>query len=180
MSQPLEIIQLGHLGLRQVAQPVAEIADERFQQLIDRLIVTAQQAKGVGIAAPQAAYSDRLFIMASHPNARYPDAPTMPPTALINPALIAHSDQRVNGWEGCLSVPGIRGWVPRYSEIEVEYWDRWGDRQQQVLTGFLARIFQHELDHLNGLVFLDRVEQTTDLVSEQVYQDRIVGTPPPA
>ncbi|NEQ30924.1 MAG: peptide deformylase [Leptolyngbya sp. SIO4C5] len=176
MNQPLTIIQLGHPLLRQSARPVTDIASDRRQQLIDRLIVTAQQAQGVGIAAPQVAHSDRLFIVASHPNARYPKAPTMPPTAMINPEIVAHGEQQVKAWEGCLSLPGIRGQVPRYSEIEVVYWDRHGDRQRQVLTGFVARIFQHELDHLNGLVFLDRVESTADLMSEQVYQERVMGT----
>ncbi|NJL84973.1 MAG: peptide deformylase [Leptolyngbyaceae cyanobacterium SM1_1_3] len=168
----LNIIQLGHPTLRQLAQPVTNIASDPVQQLIDSLMATAQQAHGVGIAAPQVNHSDRLFIVASRPNLRYPQAPTMSPTAMINPELVAHGEHQVKGWEGCLSVPSIRGQVPRYTEIEVAYWDRWGDRQQQILSGFVARIFQHELDHLNGLVFLDRVESTAELVSEQVYSER--------
>jgi peptide deformylase len=98
----------------------------------------------------------------------------MAPTAMINPRIIAHSGEVVKDWEGCLSVPGIRGSVPRYREIEVEYSDREGQLCRQVLTDFIARIFQHELDHLNGTVFLDRLETTHDLISDQEYHRRIV------
>jgi peptide deformylase len=98
----------------------------------------------------------------------------MEPTAMINPRIIAHSTERVKGWEGCLSLPGIRGLVPRYQAIEVEYITRDGQLHQQELTDFVARIFQHEYDHLDGIVFLDRVESTHDLMTEQEYQQRIV------
>jgi peptide deformylase len=94
----------------------------------------------------------------------------MPPTAMINPQIVTHSSEMVKGWEGCLSVPGIRGLVPRYQTIEVEYTDRNGNLQKQELTDFIARIFQHEYDHLEGLVFLDRVEDNQDLISEEEYQ----------
>ena len=174
MADVLKVIQLGnpHLGHR--ARWVEQSQDKRIQHLIDGLIATAQAANGVGIAAPQAAESDRLFIVASRPNERYPQAPSMEPTAMINPTILAHSDERVKDWEGCLSIPGIRGLVPRYKEIEVEYTDRWGDRKHHLFTDFVARIFQHEYDHLDGLVFLDRVESTQDLMTEQEYQAREV------
>jgi peptide deformylase len=99
----------------------------------------------------------------------------MQPTAMINPRIIAHSSEMVKGWEGCLSVPGIRGLVPRYQTIEVEYRDRYGNLQKQELTDFIARIFQHEYDHLEGLVFLDRVENNHDLISEEEYQKSVIG-----
>jgi len=127
----------------------------------------------VGIAAPQIAASYRLFIVASRPNARYPHAPEMQPTAMINPRIIANSSEMVKGWEGCLSVPGVRGLVPRYQTIQIEYTDRNGNLQKQELTDFIARIFQHEYDHLEGLVFLDRVENNRDLISEEEYQKLI-------
>ncbi|MDJ0705210.1 MAG: peptide deformylase [Leptolyngbyaceae cyanobacterium MO_188.B28] len=176
MANLLRVIQLGNPNLRRRAQPVEHVQDERIQHLIDDLIATAQAANGVGIAAPQAAQCDRLFIMASRPNERYPHAPTMEPTAIINPRILAHSNDCVKGWEGCLSIPGIRGLVPRYREIEVKYIDRWGDLQQGCFTDFIARIFQHEYDHLEGRVFLDRVESTQDLMTEQEYQSRIVAS----
>lgn len=93
---------------------------------------------------------------------------------MINPRIIARSSELVKGWEGCLSIPGIRGLVPRSQVIEVEYTSRDGQLHRQELTDFVARIFQHEYDHLDGIVFLDRVESTQDLMTEQEYQQRIV------
>ena len=176
MAEILEIVQLGHPILRTQAQYVENIQDHHIQNLVDDLMATVGQANGVGIAAPQVAESYRLFIVASHPNPRYPHAPTMEPTAMINPKILAHSTKTAKGWEGCLSIPGIRGLVPRYQVIEVEYSDRNGKQQKQELTDFVARIFQHELDHLDGVVFLDRVDTTLNLVTEQEYQKRIIAT----
>lgn len=173
MGEILEIIQLGDPVLRAKAQSVENIQAQRIQKLIDDLIITVKQANGVGIAAPQVQVSDRLFIIASRPNPRYPNAPEMEPTAMINPTILAQADT-VKGWEGCLSIPGIRGLVPRYQAIEVEYTDRNGKVQKQELTDFVARVFQHEYDHLDGIVFLDRLESTQDIVTEQEYQKRIV------
>lgn len=173
MTQSLEIAQLGNPILRQLAQPIDNVHDEQIQKLIEALKAKAVAANGVGIAAPQVSQSCRLFIVASRPNPRYPNAPRMTPTAMINPQLVAHSDERVKDWEGCLSIPGIRGLVPRYQAIEVEYTNQQGKPQRQQFTDFVARIVQHEYDHLNGIVFLDRVESTQDLISEQDYQQRI-------
>ena len=142
-----------------------------IQKLIDDLLTTVSDANGVGIAAPQVAVGYRVFIVASRPNLRYPNAPLMEPTAMINPKIVAHSDETVKDCEGCLSIPGIRGLVPRYQKIEVEYIDRKGNLVNQQLTDFVARIFQHEYDHFEGLVFLDRVESTFDIVTEQEYQN---------
>ncbi|MBH8554430.1 peptide deformylase [Nostocaceae cyanobacterium CENA357] len=169
------IIQLGDPQLRQKAAWVDNIQDESIQQLIDELIATVAKANGVGIAAPQVAQPYRLFIVASHPNPRYPNAPEMEPTAMINPRIVTHSPEVIKGWEGCLSVPGIRGLVPRYQAIEVEYSDRNGKLQTQELTDFVARIFQHEYDHLDGIVFVDRLETTLDMITEQEYQNRVVN-----
>ena len=174
MTESLPITQLGNPILRQQAQLVDNVQDEHIQQLIDALIATAAASSGVGIAAPQVSESYRLFIVASRPNPRYPNVPAMEPTAMINPQIIAHSTDVVKGWEGCLSIPGIRGLVPRYQAIEVEYMTRYGQLHRQELTDFVARIFQHEYDHLDGIVFLDRVESTQDMMSEQEYQQRIV------
>jgi peptide deformylase len=160
MTEILEISHLGNSILRQQAQPIENIHDEQIQKLIDGLIATAIASNGVGIAAPQTAQSYRLFIVASRPNPRYPSAPKMEPTAMINPKIIAHSSEVVKGWEGCLSIPGIRGLVPRYQTIEVEYTSRDGKLHHQELTDFVARIFQHEYDHLDGILFIDRVEHT--------------------
>ncbi|MFP4410688.1 peptide deformylase [Coleofasciculus sp.] len=173
MTQSLEIAQLGNPILRQLARPIDNVQDESIQQLIEDLKAQAVAANGVGIAAPQVSQSCRLFIVASRPNPRYPNAPTMEPTAMINPQIVAHSDEVVKGWEGCLSIPGIRGLVPRYQAIEIEYTNQQGKPQRQQLTDFVARIVQHEYDHLNGIVFVDRVESTQDLITETEYQRRI-------
>lgn len=173
MPQSRAIAQLGNPILRQQAQAVDEVHDQQLQQLIDDLMLTAKNLNGVGIAAPQVSASCRLFIVASRPNIRYPDAPTMEPIAMINPHIVAHTNEKVKGWEGCLSVPGVRGLVPRYKTITVEYCDRTGQLQQQELTDFVARIFQHELDHLDGILFPDRVESEQDLFTEAEYQKLI-------
>lgn len=176
MTNLRKIIELGHPTLRQVAEPIADVKSDRIQTLCDRLLVMVRESNGVGIAAPQVGESVRLFIVASRPNLRYPNAPTMDPIALINPRLVAHSQDTEKGWEGCLSVPGVRGLVPRYQAIEVEYTGRDGKLYQQTLTDFVARIFQHELDHLDGTVFLDRVETTRDLMTEQEFQRQVIQT----
>jgi peptide deformylase len=168
MAELLEVSQVGNPILRQIAQPIDRL-NESIQTLIDNLMEILLQSNGVGIAAPQVAASHRLVIIASRPNPRYPNAPEMEPTVMINPRIIMTSNEIVKDWEGCLSVPGIRGLVPRYSAIAVEYCDRQGKLQQQHLTDFVARIFQHELDHLNGIVFLDRLETTRDIVTDQEY-----------
>jgi peptide deformylase len=123
----------------------------------------------MGITSPQISVSKRLFIMASKPNNRYPNAPTMKPKAIINPKILAYGEEVEKDWEGCLSLPNVRGLVPRAMEIEVSYFTRKGDEVHEVLEGFLARIFQHEFDHLNGTVFIDRVESTLDIVMEKEY-----------
>ncbi|GAB4151671.1 MAG: peptide deformylase [Cyanobacteria bacterium J069] len=169
----LEILQLGNPQLRETARAIASVDDPALQALIDQLLATMHASNGVGIAAPQVGQSIRLLIVASRPNPRYPAAPMMEPLPMINPTIISHLDETEKGWEGCLSVPGIRGQVPRYREIEVEYGDRHGNIHRQVFTDFVARIVQHEADHLNGIVFVDRVETTRDLVTEQEYQKLI-------
>jgi peptide deformylase len=169
----MEIAQLGNPLLRKHAEAIADVSVPAIQELIDSLSETAASANGVGIAAPQVSQSLRLFIVASRPSPRYPNALLMEPTAMINPRIVAHSAEVVKDWEGCLSVPGIRGLVPRYQIIDIEYTDRDGNLQNQQLTDFVARIFQHELDHLDGIVFVDRLESTQDLYTEQEYQRQL-------
>ncbi|MGB3573024.1 MAG: peptide deformylase [Phormidesmis sp.] len=173
-NKVLKVAELGNPVLRSPAHLVKDIQSPYIQQLIDNLIHTAAKTNGVGIAAPQVSESVRLFIVASRPNLRYLHAPVMEPTPVINPQIVAYSDEQVKGWEGCLSVPGMRGQVMRSREIEVIYCDRDGQWQQKVFTDFVARIIQHEFDHINGIVFLDRVESTLDLMSDAEYHARIV------
>ncbi|SFC57144.1 peptide deformylase [Pseudoalteromonas denitrificans] len=170
------IAQLGHAVLRLRALEVENILSDDCQQLIDKMMLAVSEAGGVGIAAPQIHHSLRIFIMCSKPNVRYPDAPLMPPTAIINPEILHYSSEKVKDWEGCLSVPSMRGLVPRHSQITVRYFDQQGHEQQKELTGFIARIFQHELDHLNGLTFIDQLESTKDLISEFEWYQQFAKT----
>jgi peptide deformylase len=165
-----QIAQLGHPILRQVAAHIQNPADSAIQSLINDLLVTVADANGVGIAAPQVYDSCALFIIASRPNARYPHAPLMEPTAMINPELLWYGKELESGWEGCLSIPGLRGLVPRYTRIGVRYLSRIGEVCEAEYTGFLARVFQHEYDHLQGRVFIDRMISSQDLVTEKEYQ----------
>ncbi len=170
-----QIAQLGHPVLRQTSMPVNNPADPVVQALINDMLATVAEVSGVGIAAPQVYEPLRIFIAASRPNARYPDAPEMKPTAVINPEIISCSEEIEKGWEGCLSIPGIRGLVPRHTAIAVRYITRKGTVREEELTGFIARIFQHEFDHINGMVFLDRLESPRDIISEKEYL-RIVSS----
>ncbi|WP_286262194.1 peptide deformylase [Thalassotalea atypica] len=163
------IAQLGHSVLRLRATEVDNILSPECQQLIEQMLLVVSEAGGVGIAAPQIHHSKRIFIMCSKPNARYPDAPLMTPTAIINPEIIHCSVDKEKDWEGCLSVPSMRGLVPRYKQISVRYFDQQANEHRAEFTGFIARIFQHELDHLNGLTFIDQLESSKDLISEQEW-----------
>ena len=175
MNKIPAIAQVGAAILRNQAKPIERISDYTIIELIDCLINTAIAKKGVGIAAPQISQSFRLFIIASHPSERYPHAPTMEPTAMINPRILSHGEEVVKDWEGCLSVPNVRGLVPRYQSIAVEYTTQEGEIRQDILTDFVARIFQHELDHLDGILFIDRITDPADLYTEAEYR-RIVGS----
>lgn len=170
-----QIAQLGQPVLRRVAGEVADPAVPAVQALIDDMLATVADASGVGIAAPQVFEPFSLFIVASRPTPRYPHAPRMEPTAMINPELLWVSDEKEKGWEGCLSIPGLRGLVPRYRRIGVRYLTRDGNVREEEYVDFLARVFQHEFDHLQGVVFFDRMETTRDLVTEKEYLRLVTG-----
>ena len=169
MSKILQISEIGSPILRQKSAVIANTNSPQLNETIADLMATCEAANGVGIAAPQVADSMRLFIIASRPSPRYPHAPTMAPTAMINPEIVDRSGELVAGWEGCLSVPGTRGLVMRDRAIEVKYFTQHGELVHQELTDFVARIFQHELDHLDGILFPDRVPNLTDLITEAEY-----------
>ncbi|GJM16369.1 MAG: peptide deformylase [Thermodesulfobacteriota bacterium] len=170
MGKILEISELGHPILRKRASEVENVQDVKVQNFIDDLIETCTDSNGVGIAAPQVYKSDRIFIISSRPNIRYPNAPELGPVAIVNPEITYFSDEKVKDWEGCLSIPGIRGLVPRHKTIKVKYQTRDGEDVENEFSDFIARIFQHELDHLDGIVFLDRIDNNKELVTEREYQ----------
>jgi peptide deformylase len=164
-----QIAQLGKPVLREPAREIANPADPAVQALIEDMLATVADADGVGIAAPQVYEPLSLFIVASRPNPRYPHAPAMTPTVMINPEIVWASPDTETMWEGCLSIPGLRGLVPRHRRIGVRYLTRTGELREEEYDGFIARIFQHEFDHINGRVFLDRVKDSRNLVTEKEY-----------
>ena len=174
MARIFQIAQLGHPVLRRVAEPVREI-DSSVRELVEDLFATSREANGAGIAAPQIHVSRRVFILSIRPTPRYPHAPTLEPTAVINPEILWVSDEREKDWEGCLSIPGIRGRVPRPTAIRVRYQGLDGVTVEREFNGFAARVFLHEHDHLEGMTWLDHVEDNRDIVTEKEYLRLIAG-----
>ena len=166
------IVRLGHPALRTPAQPVelVRVAGPEVQSLIDDMIATMHDAPGVGLAAPQVGEEAQIFVyQASGP-------PEVPLHVVINPMITPVSRELVYDWEGCLSIPDLRGLVPRHSAVRVQGLDREGRPLDYVASGFEARIVQHEFDHLNGVVFLDRMRDLHSLAYleewEEYMQDR--------
>lgn len=154
--QTAPIAITGDPVLYQKAAPVIAF-DAALHNLAQTLMATMLQARGVGIAAPQIGVSQRLFIVASRPNERYPDAPLMEPMVMVNPVLLSGSSEWEPGEEGCLSVPGKRLSIARHLWIDAQWQDLQGNTHSGRLNGFIARIFQHELDHLDGITLLERI-----------------------
>ena len=173
--EELTIAKVGELVLRKPAQPVTDFSDPALAEFLQKLQVQITEAGGVGIAAPQVFCSRQIMIIASRPNKRYPDAPAMAPLVLINPSFIAQSQNLEKGWEGCLSVPGLRGQVARADWVEVFYRDPQGQQQRRRFDGFVARIFLHEYDHLIGRTWLDSVTDNKEIVSDEVYLRRFAS-----
>ena len=169
MSKVCEIAQLGADVLRLRAKEVQDIDSPEIQSIISDMFTTLADTKGVGLAAPQISASWRMMIIASRPSERYPYAPEMEPVLMINPSFEAQSETQEKDWEGCLSIPGIRAKVPRFTQIKVTYTNTAGESVSLQLEGFVARVFQHEYDHLDGLVYLDRVENNRDIIAEEEF-----------
>lgn len=161
----LKVARLGHPILRIAARPVPvdEIGKPGFQVLIDDMIETMRDYAGVGLAAPQVHLGLQLAVLEVEHNPRYPNQPPVPLTVLINPVLTLTNGEKVEGWEGCLSIPELRGWVPRYRELRVQAVGRKGEKLDFVARDFHARVVQHETDHLKGEVYLDRMADMRSL-----------------
>ncbi|MBO1256110.1 peptide deformylase [Alteromonas sp. 5E99-2] len=166
----MNIALVGEAILKTPALPVetSHIVSESCQSFISSLMQTMLNAKGIGIAAPQVFDSRAIMIIASRPNERYPTAPVMDPLVLINPTITHYSEAQTKDWEGCLSVPSLRGKVKRSVWVDVQFQDREGTFQQRRFEDFVARIFQHEYDHLIGKTWLDHIESADDIVAESV------------
>ena len=161
----LEIAQLGHPGLRIRADEVSrdELLAPETQQFIDDLVDTMHHATGAGLAATQVLFPKRIVAIHVKDNPRYPYKPNIPLTILVNPVIEPISQERFDNYEGCLSVPNLRGVVSRYAEVRVTGWDRHGASIDRIVRGLSAGTYQHEVDHLDGLVFVDRVTDTKTL-----------------
>ena len=149
-----DILKMGDARLLRVAQPVTAFDSDALHLLITDLLDTMRAANGAGLAAPQIGVALQVVIFGSHDrNPRYPDRPVVPPTVLVNPVITPLSDATEDDWEGCLSVPGMRGVVPRWSRIRYTGFDQYGDPIDRTAEGFHARVVQHECDHLWGKLY---------------------------
>lgn len=153
-----EILKMGHPLLLQRAEPVADLGSPALQALIADMFDTMAAANGAGLAAPQIGVSLRVVIFGVQANPRYPDAETVPTTVLINPEIEIIGEEREYGWEGCLSIPLMRGLVPRYQQIRYRGMNEDGEPIDRQVEGFHARVVQHECDHLDGLLYPFRIE----------------------
>ena len=157
-----EILRMGDPRLLAVSEPVRDARSPELRRLVDDMFETMHAADGAGLAAPQIGVPWRVVIFGyADPqmrNPRYPDADPVPQTILINPVIEALSDEQVEDWEGCLSVPGLRGVVPRYSKIRYRGIDLQGTVIDRTVDGFHARVVQHEVDHLDGILYPMRVK----------------------
>jgi peptide deformylase len=152
-----EILKMGDPRLLRVAEPVTEFDTPAMRQLIVDMFDTMHDANGAGLAAPQIGVNLQLVIFGFKQNVRYPDAPQVPETVLINPVLTPLADDMEEGFEGCLSVPGLRGSVPRYTRLRYQGVDQHQQPIDRQVDGFHARVVQHEVDHLLGILYPARI-----------------------
>lgn len=167
----MKIAQIGEPILKTTATPVddSEFGSSVLKEFVGELTTCMKQAGGIGIAAPQVFDPRAIMIIASRPNARYPNAPDMAPLILLNPVIVEQSNTIVDDWEGCLSVPGIRGKVSRSNWVNIRYQDVNGKHHSKRFEGFVARIFLHEFDHLIGKTWLDHIDSTDDIMANTVW-----------
>jgi len=171
----LKVAKLGNPILRRIAKPIdlklLNTSNGELQLLIDNMIDTMREEDGVGLAAPQVYHSLQLVVMECSTNARYSEAPEIPLTVMVNPVIKHHGGEKVLGWEGCLSLKDLRGLVPRSEKITVEYFDREGNPISVDAEGFPAVVLQHEIDHLHGKVFLDRMTDLSQLAYIEEFEE---------
>ena len=164
------ILKMGDARLLRIAPPVTEFDTDELHLLISDMFDTMRSVNGAGLAAPQIGVDLQLVIFGTDaPNPRYPDAPLIPRTVLLNPVITPLSAIEEDGWEGCLSVPGLRGVVPRFSQIRYTGFDQYGDPIDRTVDGFHARVVQHECDHLIGKLYPMRVRDFSRFGFTEVF-----------
>jgi peptide deformylase len=172
----LRVLRMGEPLLREVARPV-ERFDESLRALIADMDETMRANHGAGIAAPQVGVGLRAVIFELSENPRYPHIKPVPYTVLVNPVLTALTEEQDEGWEGCLSVPGMRGLVPRFTRLRYEGFDAHGVPIDRTVEGFHARVVQHEVDHLDGILFPQRVRDLRNFGFEDVLAGQMTPMP---
>ena len=172
------VLRMGHPILRQVAAPVERYGTRELEALGEDMLDTMRALNGAGIAAPQIGVSLRVVLFEVARNPRYPDAEPVPRTFLVNPVLEPLGEEREDGWEGCLSVPGLGGLVPRYRHLRYRGYDLHGLPIDRTVSGFHARVVQHEVDHLDGILYPMRIPDLRNLGYEDVLFPDGVGSSP--
>jgi peptide deformylase len=152
---------MGDPRLWLVSQPIKDFETSELAELLQDMRDTMAHLNGAGLAAPQIGVLLRVVIFGVHANPRYPDVEEVPDTVLINPVITPLANDVEEGWEGCLSVPGMRGWVPRYTKLKYSGYDEYGKRFVREVSGFHARVVQHECDHLDGVLYPMRIRDFT-------------------
>ena len=172
-----QILYMGDPALLKVSEPIKQFDTPELHTLVRDLIDTMQAEDGAGLAAPQINIGLRVVVFGVDSNPRYPDAEAVPQTVLINPLIEALSEHREDGWEGCLSVPGLRGVVPRYTHIRYSGFDQFGNPIEREAKGFHARVVQHECDHLDGVLYPQRMNNMTRFGFTEVLETSNQLTP---
>jgi peptide deformylase len=152
-----DVLRMGHPVLRERARPVEKLGTPELRELLQDMKDTMAAKNGAGLAAPQIGVSQRVVIFGVESNPRYPDAEEVPFTVLVNPKIVLLTKEVEEGWEGCLSVPGMRGIVPRYTRLRYTGFDAEGNPVDRIAEGFHARVVQHECDHLDGILYPQRM-----------------------
>lgn len=152
------VLRMGEMSLLEPSEEVTEFKTQALQTLLTDMWDTMDAENGAGIAAPQIGVNLRVVIFGYEKNQRYPDEAAIPQTVLINPVITPMGDEMEEGWEGCLSVPGMRGLVPRFTHIRYRGFDQFGETIEREVDGFHARVVQHECDHLDGILYPQRIE----------------------
>ncbi len=171
------VLKMGHPLLRQVAAPVTQFGTAELAELIADMDETMRALSGAGIAAPQIGISLRVVIFEVRENPRYPHVGPVPYTVLVNPVLTALGESEEEGWEGCLSVPGMRGLVPRYRRVRFQGFTPEGAAIDRTVEGFHARVVQHEVDHLDGILYPQRIRDLRSFGFEDALAGQMTPMP---
>ncbi|MGE5473918.1 MAG: peptide deformylase [Ignavibacteriales bacterium] len=169
----LDIVTIGNPILKEISTAIEDI--NKVKETCIEMIDTLRFLKGAGLAAPQIGKTIRLFIVEVRKTELFPDRPESPLYVVINPEIIKTSEEKEYGWESCLSIPGYVGFVPRYKSIKLKYFTIEGEQKEQIFDGYLARVMQHEYDHLEGINYMERIESLKDISTTENWKKYILN-----